>query len=120
MLLLTDLLQKKGPGKLRKELLIGFDPVSFFLHQLQERFQGYASFCVDGIGGHVIGIKWSAKAREAAPFNVKTAHMLEPAEAESHGSAPQVQACTLSVSAVLTDIKALGAGLVRHVESSIR
>ena len=120
MLLLTDLLQKKGPGKLRKELLIGFDPVSLFLHQLQERFQGYASFCVDGIGGHVIGIKWSAKAREAAPFNVKTAHMLEPAEAENHGSAPQVQACTLSVSAVLTDIKALGAGLVRHVESSIR
>ncbi len=118
MLLVTDLLQKKGPGKLRKELLIGFDPVSLFLHQLQGRFQGYATFFVDGIGGHVVGIKWSAKAQEAAPFDVKTAHMLEPADPEGHSPAPHVQACTLSVSALLTDIKALGAGLVRHVESS--
>jgi len=112
--------QKKGPGKLRKELLVGFDPVSLFLHQLQERFQGYASFCVDGIGGYVIGIKWSAKAQEVAPFDVKKAHMLERAEAEEHRPAPHVQGCTLSVSAVLTDIKALGAGLVHHVESSTR
>ncbi len=118
MLLVTDLVQKKGPGKLRKELLIGFDPVSLFLHRLQERFQGHASFCVDSIGGLVIGIKWSAKAQEEAPFDVMKAHMLERAEAVEHRSAPHVQACTLSVSAVLTDIKALGAGLVHHVESS--
>lgn len=118
MLLVTDLLQKKGPSKLRKELLIGFDPVSLFLHRLQERYQGYASFCVDGLGGHVIGIKWSAKAQEAAPFDVMKAHMLEPAEAEDSSSALHVQACTLSVSALLMDIKALGAGLVRHVSLS--
>ncbi len=110
-MLSADMLQKKEPGKLRKELLLGFDPVSILLHQIQQRFQGSANFFVDSIGGHAIGIKWSVKALEAAPFDVRRAHMLEPEQL-----APHVQDCSLDVSAVLSDIKALGAGLIHHTE----
>lgn len=114
----VDLLQKKGPGKLRKELILGFDPVSLLLHQLQDRFHESATFFVDSIGGHVIGIKWSARALEAAPFDVKKAHMLAPADFEGQDSAMKVQDCSLAVSALLADVKAVGSGLIHYVELS--
>lgn len=114
----ADLLQKKGPGKLRKELLLGFDPVTLLLHQLSQRFHESATFFVDSIGGHVIGIKWSSGALAAAPFDVNRAHMLAPADCDGQTSAMKVQDCSLSVSALLADVKAVGAGLIHHVELS--
>ena len=107
-------MQKKGAAKLRRELLVGFDPVSMLHSRLQQRYHGAASFFVDVVGGHAIGIKWSSKLLEGICFDTKKAHLLEPPG--SQGVADGVQICALSVSAVLADIKALGAGLVKHVE----
>lgn len=110
------MVQKKGPGKLRKELLVGFDPVSLLLRQIQQRFQGSVTFFVDTVGGNVIGVKWSNKALAELPFDVTRAHMLEPVTHEEQAAVSHVQGCSLSVSAVLTDVKTLGAGLVCHVQ----
>lgn len=107
-------MQKKGAAKLRRELLLGFDPVKLLHDRLQQRYHGAASFFVDVVGGHVIGMKWSSKLSEGVPFDTKKAHLLEPPG--SQGVAGGVQICALSVSAMIADIKALGAGLVKHVE----
>lgn len=109
----ADMLQKKGAAKLRKELLVGFDPVSMLVDQLQQRFHGAASFFVDVMGGHAIGIKWSSKAFEATMFDVKMSHCLEPVDGRVF--AHDLQMCTLSVSAMLADVKTLGAGLIQQV-----
>lgn len=110
----ADLVQKKGAAKLRRELLVGFDPVNLLHDSLQHRYHGAASFFVDVVGGHAIGIKWSSRLLEGIPFDTKKAHLLEPLG--SQGVAAGVQICALSESAVIADIKALGAGLVKHVE----
>ena len=107
-------MQKKGTAKLRRELLVGFDPVILLHGKLQERYHGAASFFVDVVGGHVIGIKWSSKVLEGIPFDTKKAHLLEPPG--SQGLADGVHICALSGSAVVADIKVLGAGLVKQVE----
>lgn len=92
---------------------MGFSPVSMFLDELQRRYDRRASFFVDVVGGHVIGFKWSSQAFEATPFDVKLAHMLEPIDGQRPGHI--VQDCAMSVSAVLADMAALGAGLVQHI-----
>ena len=107
-------MQKKGAAKLRRELLVGFDPVKLLHDRLQQRYHGAASFFVDVAGGHAIGIKWSSKLLEGIPFDTKKAHLLEPPG--SQDVADGVHICALSESAVIADIKAMGAGLVKHVE----
>lgn len=93
---------------------MGFDPVNLLHDSLQQRYHGVASFFVDVVGGCAIGIKWSSKLLEGIPFDTKKAHLLEPPG--SQGVADSVQMCAFSESAVIADIKALGAGLVKHVE----
>lgn len=110
----AELMQKKGAAKLRRELLVGFDPVILLHGELQQRYQGAASFFVDVVGGHTIGIKWSSKLLEGTPFDARKAHLLEPPG--SQGLVNGVQACAFSVSAVLADIQVLGAGLIKRVE----
>ncbi len=61
---LAEILEKRGPEKVMKDLLVGFDPVSIFLDCLEERFGEIATFCVDHLGGSVIGIKWHSQVRE--------------------------------------------------------
>ena len=92
---------------------MGFSPVNIFLGELQQRYDRRASFFVDVAGGHAIGIKWSAGASKTTPFDGKQAHMLEPTDNQRPGQ--MVQDCTMAISAVLADMKALGAGLVQHI-----
>ena len=107
-------MQKKGAAKLRQELLVGFDPVTLLHDRLQQRYHGAASFFVDVVGGHAIVIKWNSKLLEGIPFDTKKAHLLEPLG--SQGAANGVRICAFSESAIIADIKALGAGIVKHVE----
>lgn len=110
----ADLLIRKGTSKLRHELLVGFDPVSMLVTQLQQRFQGAAQFFIDTLGGRVLALKWSEKAFTPVPFDATKAYMLEPV-IEGQGATVGVQQCVLSISAVLSDVRALGAGLVADV-----
>ena len=102
---------RKGPGKLRRELLVGFDPVQLIVQQLQQRFEGAANFFADVFGGSILALKWHEKAFLPVPFEAAKAHMLEPC---SDGSL-EVSQCVVSTAAVLSDIKFLGAGLVQDL-----
>lgn len=106
------ILQKKNPMKLRKELLIGFDPVRLFMQHIQQQCEGVATILVDMFGGHAIGVKWDAKALEARPLDVQHASLLEPVKLQNTGC---VLKCMLSIPVLLSDIKASGAGLISHV-----
>ena len=108
------MLIRKGTSKLRRELLIGFDPVSMLIEEIQERFQGAAAFFVDLFGGDVLALKWNEKAFLPVPFDAARAYMLEPVQT-GHDGILDVRQCSLSVSAVLSDIRVLGAGLVQEV-----
>lgn len=110
----AEMLIRKGTTKLRHELLIGFDPVSMLIEQLRQRFHGAAFFFVDMFGGDVLALKWSEKALMPVPFDAAKAYMLEPV-ADGQDATLDVQMCVLSVSAVLSDVKVLGAGIVREV-----
>ena len=104
----AGILQKKNPMKLRKELLIGFDPVRLFIQDVQQQCEGIAIFLVDIFGGHAIGVKWDAKALEAHPLDLQHASLLELVRLQSTGS---VLKCTLSIPVLLSEVKASGAGL---------
>ena len=52
------------------ELLVGFDPVPMLLRLLEARFGHLAAFCVDGLGGAAVGVRWKAAAFLPAAVNV--------------------------------------------------
>lgn len=107
----AELLLRKGAGKLRRELLIGFDPVGLIIEQIQQRFEGPANFFVDMYGGSILALKWVEKADLPVPFEAAKAHMLKPC---SDGPVESSQ-CVVSTTAVLSDLKFLGAGLVQDL-----
>jgi len=51
-------LRKRGPERVARDLLVGFDPLSIYLAGLERRFDGVATFCADALGGPLIGVKW--------------------------------------------------------------
>lgn len=55
------MLRKRGPERVAKDLLVGFDPVSIYLAGLERRFDGIATFCADSLGGPLIGVKWNSQ-----------------------------------------------------------
>ena len=57
------MLGRLGPDRVRKDLLVGFDPVAAFLERLEQRFGAAATFCADGLGGAGIAVKWLPKVR---------------------------------------------------------
>ena len=106
------MLRKKSTGKLRRELLVGFDPVKLLLEHVHQHCKDSSTFLVDIFSGHVLGIRWNHKLMQAAPLDSNHASMLEPFR---HNSTGHVLSCKLAVPVVLSDIKALGAGLVSHI-----
>lgn len=64
----------KGLAKLQQELLIGFDPVKRYLQELRGSYGHLATFCADGHGGRLLGIKWHAAAFLPSPVQQATAH----------------------------------------------
>ena len=108
----AEMLRKRSTGKLRRELLIGFDPVRLLLQHIQQRCEGSATFLVDIFGGQVIGVKLNDNLMRAGSLDLNHASSLEPVKQSSTGRA---LSCKLAVPVVMSDIKALGAGLVSHI-----
>lgn len=52
----------RGAAKVRRELLVGFDPVAHYGALLQARFGEVAALFWDGWGGRAIAIKWRPEA----------------------------------------------------------
>jgi len=59
-----SVVNKRGASAVRKELLIGFQPLNIYMDQLEERFGSVAVFCgadcSGGGGGDVVGVKWKS------------------------------------------------------------
>ena len=72
------MLVARGPGAVRRELLVGFEPVPLFLALLEQRFGELAVFCADYTGGTVAAIKWRPAAFLQAPLRPALAHALCP------------------------------------------
>lgn len=53
----TEVVRERGTKRLRRELLVGFDPVPLYAALLQQHFGHLAAFFYDGCGGRAIGIR---------------------------------------------------------------
>ena len=51
------MVRERGAKRLRRELLIGFDPVPLFVALLESHFGHLAALFYDGCGGRAIGIR---------------------------------------------------------------
>ncbi len=58
----ADVVRGRGAAKVRRELLVGFDPVAHYGALLQARFGEVAALFWDGWGGRAIAIKWRPEA----------------------------------------------------------
>jgi U3 small nucleolar RNA-associated protein 22 len=123
----------------RRELLVGFDPLPLFTEQLQARLGDLAVCCADYVGGSVVALKWRAAAFAPTPLRPEAAHLVCPAgsaeaapaeelaaarqPAAAAAAAASSRAAGLSAAAVvpdvvgvLTDALHLGAGLVESIQ----
>lgn len=53
------MVRERGAKRLRRELLVGFDPVPLYVALLEEDFGHLAAFFYDGCGGRAVGIRCS-------------------------------------------------------------
>ncbi|GIL57828.1 hypothetical protein Vafri_13058 [Volvox africanus] len=115
----------KGAAKLQPELLIGFDPVGRLVSELSIHFGHLATFCVDGLGGRLVGVRWRPDAFLPLPLRLNSAHTALPllltdaavtgngAEGAKKRGMGEVQGlCVPNVFAVLQESKEMGLGLV--------
>ncbi|KAG2440710.1 hypothetical protein HXX76_003567 [Chlamydomonas incerta] len=114
----------KGASKLQLELLVGFDPVARLLAELAGSYGHLGTFCVDGLGGRLVGVRWAPDAFLPAPLRLNTAHTALPlmltSAAEQEGAAGKAGAagarvCVPNIIGVLREVKEVGLGLVEDV-----
>ncbi|GFR51741.1 hypothetical protein Agub_g14187 [Astrephomene gubernaculifera] len=112
----------KGAARLQPELLVGFDPVSRLLSELAAGYGHLATFCVDALGGRLVGVRWAPDAFLPQPLRLNTAHTALPLvltaageEEGAKGGAAAGGLCVPNVFAVLREVKELGLGLVEDV-----
>eukprot|EP00887_Chlorella_sp_A99_P002636 scaffold6.g2636.t1 len=61
-----SILAARGARAVRRELLVGFDPLPIYVAALERRFSDLAVFCADFVGGGLVGVKWRPAARALA------------------------------------------------------
>lgn len=129
---------------LRRELLVGFDPLPRFTAALQARLGEAAVACADHVGGCLVALKWRGAALAPAPLRPEAAHLVCPAGSAEAAAAKELAArgqragqpgptadgeageegrgrlsaaaVVPDVAAVLSDVLQLGRGLVEGVE----
>jgi len=106
----ADILHQRGEKAIKKELLIGFDPVEIFCIVLEERYSSIAVVCRDTVGSQFIGLKLKPK-------------IMEPRSFDPDANCSVMSPCLdlndkmvhLDLAALAQDILELGAGLVASV-----
>lgn len=108
-----SLVKKRGATAIKKELLIGFDPVHHFVEALEETFKDVAIVCTDFQSGCTIGLKIRPKFLKPAPFSPNhRCSIFEPCK--SHDNKSLIT--SLNFGSLAQDILSLGQGLVDTVE----
>jgi U3 small nucleolar RNA-associated protein 22 len=107
-----QVLKSRGGAHVRKELLIGFEPVELYVEQLMQRFSSVGVVCADYCGGARVGIKLFGNILKPGPVRPEVAHVLKPEDSRKQGSHRTV----MDVVSIAEDAISLGAGLVERVE----
>ena len=106
-----SVLVSRGAFAVRRELLVGFDPLPLYVSLLEERFGGVAVICADYVGGSAVGLKLRGPALQNGPLRPEAAHATQPVGVGEDGLilGPDFVA-------IAADAMALGAGLVEKVQ----
>jgi len=122
----ADVVRSRGAKRMRRELLVGFDPVAHYAALLEASFGHLAAFFWDGCGGRAVGVKWRPDALRPTALSPATAHAAKPAAAAegagvnagAKGKADKRQQRLVVVpdpAAALAQMYHMGAGLVQDV-----
>ena len=107
----------KGERAIRKDLLIGFDPVQTYVQILEERFGPISIICADFKGGDTIGIKLRYNHSKEQVFDPDAScSVVEPVDAWSS----TYEYVRINTESLAIDAIELGAGLVEsaHILAS--
>ncbi|PRW05744.1 nucleolar 6, partial [Chlorella sorokiniana] len=74
----ADVLAARGHHLVRRQLLVGFDPLPLYTHLLQRRLGDLAVVCADWVGGRQVALKWRSPALAPAPLRPEAAHLCCP------------------------------------------
>eukprot|EP01018_Ginkgo_biloba_P017195 Gb_07104 [translate_table: standard] len=99
---LSPLVFQRGFHEARNHVLVGFDPVKYFLHDLKVNFPKYFDIWYDALGNEVMGLTWT---REAS-FSKDAGHKRKRDELDS--------SC-FDVRCILKEIGDVGEGLVKSL-----
>jgi U3 small nucleolar RNA-associated protein 22 len=115
----------RGPARLQPELLVGMDPVGRLTAELAAGYGHLATFCVDGLGGRLVGVRWLPDAFLPQPLRLNSAHTALPlvltgsgpgqsqeGQQRTGGGPGGVRVCVPNVFSVLREVKEMGLGLV--------
>ena len=108
-----SVLQTRGATAVRRELLVGFDPLPLYCLQLEERFSEVAVVCADYYGGTAVGLKLRGSVLQPGAFRPEIAHAMRPLV---NGDEGEMMVVVPDLAAIAADVAAIGAGLVEKVE----
>ncbi len=92
------MVRSRGAAKVRRELLVGFDPLAQYCAALQTRFGHLAALFWDGFGGRAVAVKWRPDA-------------LLPVRLQDRPAPPHPPKNVVNVVFSFTDAKALASAL---------
>lgn len=74
----AGVLAARGHHLVRRQLLVGFDPLPLYTCLLQRRLGDLAVVCADWVGGRQVALKWRTPALAPAPLRPEAAHLCCP------------------------------------------
>lgn len=77
---------------MRRELLVGFDPLPPFTQLLQQRLGDLAVCGADFVGGGLVALKWRRAAFAPGPLRPEAAHLVCPAGSPEAAAAEELVA----------------------------
>lgn len=106
-----SVLQTRGVAAVRRELLVGFDPLPLFVSRLENRFRDVAVVCTDYLGGRTVGLKLRGHLLQAGALRPECSHAVRPL------NEPATELLvSADLAAIAADVLEIGAGIVDAVE----
>lgn len=111
-----SVIEARGAAAVRKELLVGFDPVPLYVTLLEERFGAVAVPCADYLGGTCVALKLKGPALHPGNVRPEAAHAMKPLNGVVPKDFDDSLVVVPDLEAVAADCLELGKGLVERVE----
>lgn len=86
------MLAARGHHLVRRQLLVGFDPLPLYTRLLQRRLGDLAVVCTDWVGGRQVALKWRTPALAPAPLRPEAAHLCCPTGTPEAAAAEELTA----------------------------